>query len=291
MLAGKEKLSVADMQALQFDPVWPGARDLAAKLREAYAAHPTADPSEQAALKLFDGWNGAMEMDSPAATVFAAFFPALFPEIFADEMGADLAHDTQAQTNLYGALIRQVLDGDTIWLDRVDTPQKEGWLDVIRPAFAKAVASLKQQLGGEPASWSWGRLHTFEATHPLGRVRWLAPYFNLGPFPVPGSPMTVGKFQYPFGTFKVNHGASMRQITDFANLNGALVVLPGGESGIPASPHYGDDLQLWLTGRHHPLPMDRAEVEKQMEGRLVLQPERANKRTASAEASSGHRHP
>ncbi len=273
VLAAKDKLSVADMQALQFDHVWVGARELAAKLREAYAAAPPADATERAALQLFDGWNGAMEVDSPAAALFAEFFPALFPEIFADELGADLARTVQSQTNLYATLLRQVLEGDTVWLDRVDTPQKEGWPDVIRPAFAKAVARLKQQLGGAPASWTWGRLHTYEATHALGRVRWLAPYFNRGPFPVAGSPMTVGKMQYPFGTFQVNHGASMRQITDFADLNGARVVLPGGESGIPASPHYADDLQLWRTGQSHPLPMDRAEVEKQMDGRLVLQSE------------------
>lgn len=275
VLGGKDKLTVTDMQALQNDHIWFRARELAEKIREAYQEHPPADPDERAALKLFDHWKGEMEADSAAAAVFASFFPALFREIFADEMGAELAQEVQALRNLQATLIQTVLEGDVTWLDRLNTPERESWAEVIRPAFAKAVAELKARLGGEPASWTWGRLHTFEAAHPLGRVWWLAPYFNRGPVPVPGSSMTVGKMQYPHGTFKMNHGASMRQITDFADINAALVVLPGGQSGIPASPHYDDGLALWLAGQYHPLPMDRAVVERHLEGRLVLQPARS----------------
>lgn len=272
VLQGKDKLTVTDLQALQNDHVWFRARELAGKIRDAFRGHPPADPTERKVLKLFDRWNGEMETDSVAAAVFASFFPALFQEIFADEMGVELVKEVQAVRNLQATLLQTVLEGGLTWLDRVDTPQREDWADVIRPAFSRAVAELKAQLGSDPASWTWGRLHTFEATHPLGRVRWLAPYFNRGPTPVPGSPMTVGKMQYPHGTFKMNHGASMRQITDFADLNAALVVLPGGQSGIPASHHYADGLALWLAGRYHPLPMDRTVIEQHLQGRLLLQP-------------------
>ena len=52
----------------------------------------------------------------------------------------------------------------------------------------------------------------------------------------------------------------------------SLAVLPGGESGIPASPHYADLMGLWLDGRYHPLLMDREEIDDAVEGRLVLNP-------------------
>ena len=271
LLGAREKLSLADMGAVQTDIVWVGARALTAKLKEVYAA-PPADPTERTALQLLAGWDGTMAADSPAAMLCAAFFEQLYTEIFSDEFGPDLTRQVRDFHNLRAVLVRQVLEGDSLWLDNVATPAREGWPEVVRPAFSKAVAGLKQELGDTPAAWSWGALHTFEIKHPLGAVRWLAPYFNRGPFPMSGNAMTVDKAESPGGSYSVNHGPSMRQITDFADIDGALIVLPGGESGIPASPHYADDLRLWLKGQYHPLPLSRAAVESQLEGRLVLQP-------------------
>ena len=49
-------------------------------------------------------------------------------------------------------------------------------------------------------------------------------------------------------------------------------MLPAGQSGLRASRHYGDLLKLWLAGEYHPFLMDRPEIEKVAEGRLVLEP-------------------
>ncbi len=271
LLGAKDKLSAADMQAVQNDKLWVEARALTAKLKEVYSAQPPSDPTERAALQALSGWDGTMAADSAAAAIGNAFFEQLYTEIFSDELGPELTRQIRDFSDLRAVLVRQVLEGDTLWLDNAATPAREGWPEIVRPAFAKAVAGLKQELGGEPASWAWGRLHTFEIKHALGRVRWLAPYFNRGPYPMGGNAMTVAKAQSPGGSNHVNHGPSMRQITDFADINQALVVLPGGESGIPASPHYADDLALWLSGQYHALPLDRAAVEGQLAGRLVLQ--------------------
>jgi penicillin amidase len=261
VLRGKDKLTLHDLRALQSDHLWLTAKELVPRIKAAYAT-PPANPAEREALALLERWDGTMTADSPAAAVFAAFFEALYFEIFSDEFGPQLAKDLRARTNLYTNLVRVALDGGAEWLDRVDTPSKDGWPEVARAALGKAVARLGKELGGAPKDWAWGRVHTFEVTHPLGRLRVLAPYFNRGPYPVPGHSHTVGKLQFEPESFRVNHGASMRQVTDFADLNSAVSVLPGGESGIPASPYYADQLQLWLAGDHHPFPMDRATVER-----------------------------
>ena len=261
VLRGKDKLSQQDLRALQTDRVWITAREMLPRIKAAFRS-PPATPQEREALALLERWDGTMAPESPAATVFAAFFEALYVEIFSDEFGPELVKSLREQTNTYTNFVQVVLDGGTEWLDRVDTPAKEGWPEIIRAAFGKAVARLAKDLGGAPGEWSWGRVHTFEAAHPLGRVRWLAPYFNRGPFPMAGHSHTVGKQQFLPGTFLVNWGASMRQVTDFADLNSAVSVLPGGQSGIPASPFYADQLQLWLSGDHHPFPMDRATIER-----------------------------
>jgi penicillin amidase len=46
----------------------------------------------------------------------------------------------------------------------------------------------------------------------------------------------------------------------------------GSESGHPGSPHYGDQLNEWLAGHHHRVPLDRARTEAQARDRLVLTP-------------------
>lgn len=116
-------------------------------------------------------------------------------------------------------------------------------------------------------------MHTLELRHPLGRAsRLLGLYFNRGPLPVPGHNATVNKMEFGEEDFRVVHGPSMRQLTDLGDLDAALAVLPAGQSGLPASPHYDDLQPLWLSGRYHPFPLSRAAIEPLVEGRLVLEP-------------------
>jgi penicillin amidase len=164
-------------------------------------------------------------------------------------------------------------EGPETWFDRADTPGVEGKDATLRAAFARAVEDLKARLGGDPAAWTWGALHTIELQHPVGRASAaLAPLFNRGPFPLSGHTNTVNKGEFPEEDYRVKSGPSMRQITDLADLPRAWGVIPSGQSGVPASPHYDDLLPLWLAGEYHPLLMDRADIEKVTEGRLVLRP-------------------
>ena len=215
-----------------------------------------------------------MRADSPAATLFAVLYRRLFYAIFADEMGEDLARDYRRQANVSAIMIATVVaGGHDRWFDRVDTPAVETRDDILRETFEKAVAELSKTLGGEPPSWAWGRLHTLELEHPLGKAsRLLGFYFDRGPFRVPGHTQSVNKMEFAEADFRVLHGPSMRQITDFSDLDGSLAILPGGESGIPASPHYADLTPLWLAGEYHVFPMDRAKVDAVAASRLVLAP-------------------
>jgi len=171
-------------------------------------------------------------------------------------------------------MIRAVMDGRERWFDRIDTPGVEGRDDILRASLEKAADDLQRALG-EAGRWKWGRLHTLELRHPLGGGgRAFAFYFNRGPIPVPGHNQSVNKMEFDGASFAVLHGPSMRQITDLADLNRSLAILPGGQSGIPASPHYADLMPPWLAGRYHALLMDRAQIDKVSEGRLVLEPHR-----------------
>ena len=67
-------------------------------------------------------------------------------------------------------------------------------------------------------------------------------------------------------------GASYRQIFDVADWDRSVGTSVPGQSGQPASPHYGDLLPLWAEGKYFPLVYSRAAVEKNAKQKLVLEP-------------------
>ena len=102
---------------------------------------------------------------------------------------------------------------------------------------------------------------------PLGSV------FNIGPFPMGGSGTTLNNGEYYLAApYRVTLGPSMRQIVDFSDINGALSIIPTGESGQPMHEHYSDQTPLWLSGEYHVMPIDSARVAQAAKHTLSLLP-------------------
>jgi penicillin G amidase len=275
LLQAKDKLSVEDVQRMQMDSTLYSARVMTPMILAAFEAAPPSDPALQAALADLRGWSLDMAPESQAASVFAVFYRRLFHEVFDDELGSELAQGYRSRGNLSAIMLQQVMTvGPDRWFDRVDTPAVETKADTIRAAFTRAVHELQALLGPDPRDWAWGRLHTIELQHPLGRAsRLLAFFFNRGPYPIAGHTQTVNKGEFAEEDFRVKSGPSMRQITDFADLARGRAVIPAGESGLPGSRHYDDLLPLWRKGEYHPFLMDRSDILKEAEGRLELRPQ------------------
>jgi penicillin amidase len=277
LIARKERHSVEDLARMQNDALFVTGRALAPEIVAAFDAAPTGEPALRAAVEALRRWDGTMAMDSRGAAVFAVFYRHLFPEVFGDELDAATLEGMRTLNNHSAVALHAVLkgapaDGGARWLDRQDTPAVEDRAAIFRAALAKAAAELAQRLGSDPAAWRWGDLHQIELQHPLGRVRALAPLFNVGPAPMPGHAQTVNKTQFTDADYRVYQGPSMRQLTDLGDIARAQSVLPAGQSGIPASPHYADQFPLWRNGQYHPLLMDREDLAPLTVGRLVLQP-------------------
>jgi penicillin amidase len=124
-------------------------------------------------------------------------------------------------------------------------------------------------MGSQPAAWVWGRMHPFVARHrlhssPVGRL------LSLGPAPAGGGPDTLnrGDFDVARG-FRQKLGPAMRFIAAARNRDQAGTVLPGGQSGSRLSPHYDDQLPLFLKGRLKPAPVSRDKIEVALVERLV----------------------
>ena len=272
VLTSRDRLSVEDMKRLQNDSLLPAARELTPLVLEAFdPPPPVADPVGEA-LEILRGWDYVMDAGQAAPTLFAVFHRQLFEEIFRDELGEDLIRAYRSRGNQPDTMVRTALKrGAGHWIDRTGTPRVEELPEILQAAFRKAVARVSNRWGPDPKNWVWGDVHTLTLVHPLGLAsRILGWYFSLGPFPVSGSKGTVKKMGYRSEDFRVVSGASVRQITDFSEPDRLLTVIPGGQSGIPASPHYDDLSKLWLTERYHPIPLNREAIQEAH--RLVLRP-------------------
>ncbi len=121
--------------------------------------------------------------------------------------------------------------------------------------------------------WTWGHIHTLTFEHVLAKKKPLDLIFNIGPFSVSGSHLTINKRQYAYTSpYQAKLGVSQRMIVDLGNMDDTLHVLPTGESGQLGSPHYKDQIALYLNGEYHPVWTDRQELEKHRQGTLTLQP-------------------
>jgi len=138
------------------------------------------------------------------------------------------------------------------WWDNLQTPDKlENQQDILQAAWVNAVQSLEEDYGPDVNTWNWGRIHTLEIQHLLGRKKPLNLIFNIGPFAVPGSKGVINQIRQKYGPkeLKVSSGPSTRRVIDFGDAENSTGIRPTGQSGYFFDQHYQDQTPLYLAGK------------------------------------------
>ena len=201
-------------------------------------------------------WDMNYATDAAGPLIFEKFYFQMVKNLLQDELGQDLFVDYANN----GKLPRQFMDH--FWrhhcpdiVDDISTSdEKESFQDIVYNSFSEVMNGIESTLGNNPESWKWGRVHQLTLEHPMGQVKILDMLFHLnrGPYQAGGSFHTVSPYSYPFSDqFNVTHGASHRHIYSVANWDASRVIIPTGESGIPASPHYCDQTDWYLKNKYH----------------------------------------
>jgi penicillin amidase len=100
---------------------------------------------------------------------------------------------------------------------------------------------------GALAERTWGEANTADVAHPLAAaVPQLAGWLNMPREPLAGDVYTPR-------VVSPRSGASERFVASPGHEATAILHMPGGQSGHPLSPHYGDQQRAWVTGT--PLPL------------------------------------
>jgi len=206
-------------------------------------------------LNLLAQWNLRMPPASVPAAIFNVAWRHLVEETFRDEMGDELFRNYVTISNIPARVMPRLLaDTSTTWFDNVRTPRIESRDDILRKSVMLAMLELSRKFGPAIEKWKWGALHFVTLKHPLGSSKNTPRLFNIGPLVTGGNNTTVNNSEYSLNDpFEAVIGASMRMIVDLAAPDICYVVLAGGQSGQPLSPHYADQAVLWQSGGYHQL--------------------------------------
>ena len=241
---------------------------------------------EVRALELLLAWNGEASPESVATSIYETMILATIRRVLEPELGPELMSEMLGKSgtpiapmNLMlgrytGFLLEALLDPENSLLPGAAS----SWDPILSAALGDAVGLLSEKLGPDPDRWRWGRLHRLKLNHPLGTVRPLNLIFNGPDVAVGGDSDTPFQTavvpERPFGA--TAWAPSWRQVVDLSAIDRAVSIYPGGQSGHPKSRHYLDYFSRWYQGQYHPQWIDRAEVEKHLEGQLRLEPARAS---------------
>ena len=276
-LTSKEKLGIEDFAAIQADQT----SRYAEKMTPVFLMHlneckAEMNEKELQALEELSNWDFAMPVNSIPSAIYEQTYLELTKVIFEDELGLEVYKKFIDQDLMPTYLMDGLrLKGESLWCDNVNTADKKETLkDNINEAFKMAVVSLTERLGEDIMSWEWGKVHSLTLMHPLGKVSVLNKAFNLnkGPYAVGGSYHTVSPYSYPFETpFLSNHGSSHRHIYSVGDWDNSLTIIPTGQSGIPASPFYCDQTEMYLAYKYHSDPFTKERVLSEKEFGMVFQ--------------------
>ena len=275
VLSSRQDWDVAGTMALQVDQLTIPWREM----KETVLAAQPADEAAQKGLALLREWNGVLDVDTAAGSVYVLFTAEMMrrlvqakaPKAAEWALGGGLTPLTPHSiifTRRMGHLVRLLREKPEGWF-------ATSWEEEMGAALAAAVNTLRAKYGADEANWGWGKVRPLTLLHPAGAKSPADKVFNLGPFPWGGDASTVGQAAAaptdPTGgpTFI----ASMRMVVEVGNWDENRFVLPGGQSGNPFSPHYADMLPLWREGQGVSIPWSPEMREKAAQERLILQPE------------------
>jgi penicillin amidase len=228
---------------------------------------------------LLTEWDGRVSADSPAAAVFEFLLAEMCSRVARARAprSADwaLGRGFVALIPINSFVVRRV--GHLVRLLREQPPGwfPQGWPEELRRALRAAADRLTSRCGPDPSRWAWGEVRPLTFRHPVSQRRPLGRIFDLGPYPWGGDTNTVSPAVVdPADPFANPDAAvaSLRMVIDVGEWDLSRFVLPGGQSGNPFSPHYADQMPLWLKGDALPIAWSREKVARGTRHTLVLAP-------------------
>jgi penicillin amidase len=212
-----------------------------------------------------------MNAESPEAALYDAWYAATVRRMFEDDLGGALFKDYWRVRNYSAkALDNLIQQGETVWCDDARTPEPETCATLLGQTLQAAITEMGGKQGSRDVTrWRWDRVNQAVFPHPVfdtvPALRWA---FSRR-VPAGGHSFTVTPVMPLRDDVFIS---SYRQIIDLAALDASRFVIPVGQSGHVASPHYDDLLVKWTKVEYLPMRFTRDAVDAAQAHRLVLEP-------------------
>jgi len=259
LLNQKPKLTTDDFRRIQGDVYSIGnvlfAHEASKILR------PRLRPEETKLAQLidsFDRWDGLINSDSTVAPLVAQMRIAFRSRILTAALGDELVKSFQ-WSNFDTTIDRVIAEQPKDWLPK----EFISYADLLRVCYDDARKALTKNIGADESKWSWGEMVKVNFRHPLAAAPLIGLQFTIPPVPQNGSGGLAA-------TVNVGANVSMRLIADASNWDNTQHGITLGESGLPNTPHWADQLADWRAVTPRVFPFSEAAVAKATKETLVL---------------------
>jgi len=275
MLTAKERLTIHDFMAMQADVYSLWAAEVLPYVTRLIAQNPL----QVQALDYLRSWDIQMGKDSVATTIFQLWYQKLVENVLGERLGHDLYE--QYFTKPVGLHFHHFLAmpalleyHDSYWFGGGPGSNAERRDRVCLLSLQQAIDELSAVIGPDMSEWRWGKVHMVNFRHPLAIGAPLDQVLNAGVAELGGDRTTVNMASTDYNTWprEVIGIPAYRQIIDLSDFSKSLSMHSPGQSGQPASQHYGDLVTPWAEVTYHPMLFDRAAIEKEAKELLKLTP-------------------
>ena len=263
LLAAKPKLDAQDYRSIQGDVYSIAGIAFARATANMLKDQPrvTTDQKLRDAISELERWDGMLEVSSHTAPLVAQMRSAFRQRVVTAAIGEQLAK-SYAWPNSDVLLTRLITDQPREWLPK----EFASYADLLLACYDDALKTLTKSLGADETKWIWGNMVKARFPHPLAGVPFIGAQFLIPPFPQNGTDSLLS------ATVNVGSAVSMRLIADLSDWDKTQHGIPLGESGLPSSPHWKDQLEDWRNVTPRTFPFSKAAVESATKERMILEP-------------------
>lgn len=227
----------------------PGKADIAHKIARIYMDNNLVNTHVS---MLYD-WNGDESATSAEALLINIIYTKLLKNIFIDEfslIGDDVFDMFISLPAIAEQSINMMLNNsEASWIDDIKTvSHQETLTEIVIKSVDEALSEIENNFGENILTWHWGKVNTKTYKHILFERSIIAKLYNLniGPFAGSGSNSNFKVSEYNFdNSYDQISGISVRRIFDLSDMNTSYSILPTGQSGLPRSVHYVDQVELF----------------------------------------------
>ena len=263
-LSDLRNATVEDMASIHSDVV-----SIPARVYSKFLANLSAEGMSQiedACIEHLKAWDGSMDRDLVAPTIYSAirseihgrYFSRLFGVLADDALGAQGRGAPGHLRQLASLLVADLQSGvevvrppDADWEWDFDSELFQGFYEAVH-GLSRSGAGL----GRDVESWKWGDVHRTRPRHPLSAAFPDAadlldpPGFGMsgdGDTPQAGSygAIAPGSSTTLWDSFTITGTSVARYVWDTADWDNSKWIVPLGSSGHAGSPHYADQGPIW----------------------------------------------